>query len=777
MKRREFLTTAAMLAALPDVSHAYEERPNLQLHPRLEEIFRDLAAPLHSRLMRDSSRVAIDGKEADLSRGYSLKISDSRAASQLEASIADLHRFLSVPMAVESRSDGYVIQAGIGRPGGCPAGAPEAFHLRVSPAKCEITAGDPEGIRRALIYLQDEMLLQAAPVLPLGDVSRWAVVQDRITRSPVAPYRWMTGWELEQDREYYPDEYLNKLVHCGMNGIWVAGLLSRMVASKTIPELGPNTHRLEKLKRLVDRAGRYGIRVYLFCIEPRALPADHPALAAHPDIRGAQGRCLCVSSPKVRAYIREVMRELFTEVPQLAGLINIFNGERQTTCWLNRKLVESCPRCRVRTQGEVLAEDLNSFMDGIRQASAAAKLIAWGYTGNDATGLTSFLPYLHRDVIWMGNFEHGGEKLVHGKRVEVQEYSLSSIRPSETFVNVSREMVKSGRNVYAKLQMGNTYELASVPYIPVPQIVYEKLAAARDLRVRGAMISWIIGGYPSPTLKMAGEACFAPPRSKEDTLRRIAAADWGPRQADRVVAAWNEFSRAFQLYLCAYQVFYFGPITRCPSYQLHLERENQKALPYNWGITRERVKQPYEDQISRWLGGFSAQELMASFREMAAVWSKGLEGLEACLDAAPKTPELQKQVAVAAAARLQFLSMANVLEFYKLRDQLENSNKVDQQQMVRRMRTVVAGDIAVAQNMKRYLAIDCTIGWQSEIYDYSYSDALIDDKIQQDTETLKILTRWAEKGIEPDRLAAVLPTAAPRRSSPVTWRDWLPYGD
>ena len=367
MKRRDFVAAATALTALPEFAQMHEERhPNFKPHPRLEEIFRDLSAPLHRRLKRDRSRKAAIGREADLSQGYSLAIAD-HAAARLETSAADFHLFMSVAMAVKPRSAGYAIRAGIGAPEGCPAGAPEAYHLRVTDAACEITASDAEGIRRALIYLQDEMLVRGGPILPLGELSRRAVIEDRITRSPIAPYRWVSGWELEHQRDYYPDEYLNKLAHCGMNGIWVAGLLSRMVASKTIPELGPGMHRLDKLKRLTERAGRYGIRVYLFCIEPRALPPDHPALARHPEIRGAQGRCLCVSTPLVQKYIREVMREMFIEVPNLAGVINIFNGERQTTCWSSEKTVQSCPRCRQRSQGEVLADSLNGFMEGIRQ--------------------------------------------------------------------------------------------------------------------------------------------------------------------------------------------------------------------------------------------------------------------------------------------------------------------------------------------------------------------------------------------------------------------------
>ena len=278
-------------------------------------------------------------------------------------------------------------------------------------------------------------------------------------------------------------------------------------------------------------------------------------------------------------------------------------------------------------------------------------------------------------------------------------------------------------------------------------------------------------------LKVAGESSFAPLRPREELLTRAAAGYWGPQQADSVVAAWGRFSQAFQLYLCAIEVFYFGPITRCPSYQLHLEHEAQRAQPYNWGLTRDRIRHPYEDQVSRWLGGFTSADLVASFREMGAVWSGGVDILADCLRTQPDAVDLRRQHAVAAAARLQFLSMANVLEFYTLRDQLANAGETERQRMVRRMRAVAADDIDLAAQMKRYVALDCTIGWESEIYDYSYSEPLLEEKIRHDRETLRTLARWEEHGIEPEVLAAVLPTPAPPGPEPVTWRDWLHWGD
>ena len=458
-------------------------------------------------------------------------------------------------------------------------------------------------------------------------------------------------------------------------------------------------------------------------------------------------------------------------------MINIFNGERLTTCWFDEKHVQSCPRCRVRSQVEVLAEDLNCFMEGIRAASPAAKLLAWGYSGTRATDFTPFIRYLHKDVIWLGNFEHEGEKAVHGKPVKVHEYSLSSVGPSEAYARCARELVAAGRPVYAKLQIGTTYELSSVPYVPVPQVAYAKLAAMHGLGLKGAMISWIIGGYPSPMLKAAGEASFAPLLPERPLLVRTAATQWGPAQAERVVDAWDRFSRAFQLYLCAIEVFYYGPITRCPAYQLHLERESQRALPYNWGFTRARRKQPFEDKVGRWLGPFTAEELISTFREMGGMWREGEALLAEALKARPDVPELRRQQAVAAAARLQFLSAANVIEFYSLRDRLRQADAEEQRHLLRRMRTAAEDDMALAEQMKPLVRLDCTVGFQSEIYDYCYTEAELEEKIRHDRQTLETLVRWETLGVEPQVLATVLPAPAATRTPAPSWREWLRWGD
>lgn len=749
---------------------------------------KNLAAPLHAQPCPISRNDASQQPGVDLSRGCLLQFEDQTVRRQLETSVADFKKFLFTWMHVQNQEKPYYIRIATGKPDGCPLDAPEAFHIHISPHDGTITASDTDGIRRALVYLEDEMLLRQVPSLTLGSISRWAVIKDRITRSPLAPYRWLTGWELERNVEkYYPDEYLNKLMHCGMNGIWVAGLLRRLVATKSLPEIGPETHQLDSLKKLVSKASKYGIKVYLFCIEPRTLPPDHPVFKAHPEIRGAMDRSLCLFTPLVQEYIRETMRELFSEIPDLGGIINIFNGERPTTCWSwwsgqgEKKNVQTCPRCRNRPQVEVLAESLNCFMQGIRQVSKNAKLIAWDYgIPRTAEYKEKFPPLLHPEIIWMENFEHNGEKRVHGKKVEIHEYSLSSVGPSDYFAEVAQKITRQRRQIYAKLQIGNTYELATVPYIPVPQTAYSKLAAAQKCGVSGTMVSWIIGGYPEMMLKAAGEACFAPLIPQKQAIWKIAAINWGKEQAETVAEAWNLFSKVFKQYLCAIEVFYYGPITRCPAYQLHLENESALAVPYNWGLTRERNAQPFEDKVERWTGPFKPEELVKSFRCMGKQWKDGASMIYKCLKKDASDSQRQ-QWAVASAIRIQLLSAANVFEFYMLRDNLKKEAVTKQQNKILKwLEEIVRNDIALAEEMKELVSADPFIGFHSEIYEYSYSIRLLTEKIKQDTKTLKKIAQWQKSGIEASILNSSLPVKTSSRQpakESILDPNWLRWGD
>ena len=751
------------------------------MHPKIAfpgeaaALIEDLSAPLHMRSLRNPGREAVGAGEVPLAAGYSLAVSGFDGDRRLSALLDDFRRFMGVVMECPEKPAGWPIRLTRGDPG--RAGG-ESHVVDISRQVCVLTAREVEGLRRALVFLEDEMLLRRAPILPIGRTVRHAAIDTRIIRSPIAPYRWLSGWELEDDNDYYPDAYLNKLAHAGINGIWVAGLLRNLVASRVIPEMGPAEHRLAKLRHLVERADRYGIKVWFFCIEPRALPLKHPAAAAHPDIVGLRTdiyEALCPCTPLVLEYVREAMRGLFTEAPGLGGVINIVMGERPTTCWWHTdEFAQRCPRCRTQSRADGLSAVLDAFMEGIRSASPTAELMVWPYTIDSHSRVSPLAPMIEvmkrsrADITWMGNFEHGGVKEICGKPVTIREYSLSYTGPSPWFDEMAQAARGSGRRACAKLQTGTSYEISSVPYLAVPGVIYDKLTASSARGVGAAMLGWIPGGYPGVMLKAAGEAAFEPRLPKEQFLQRMAAVEQGEARATRVASAWRCFEAAWQRYPFDNAVLYYSPITRAPAYQLHLERESRLAKPYNFGLERTRVPQPWEDQFARWTGVFTIEEVTRSFRDLAAQWGAGIEHLRAAPPEALNL-EIGKDLAIARAVRAQCLSTANVCEFYSLRDSLLALPAESRPPVLRRMQEVALDETRLTGEMRTLMFAHPGIGWHPEIYAYSYSAAMLEEKLRQLADVLLTLRRWETAGVDAAVLQRTVEDA--ERLRPDRWGD------
>ena len=155
--------------------------------------------------------------------------------------------------------------------------------------------------------------------------------------------------------------------------------------------------------------------------------------------------------------------------------------------------------------------------------------------------------------------------------------------------------------------------------------------------------------------------------------------------------------------------------------------------------------------------------------------------LDECRREYPHAVELNRPYAVAAAAGVQFRSAANVIEFYTLRDRLLKASASKREALVARLRQIVEDDLALAEEMKTYLAADAAIGFHSEMYDYSFSPELLDEKIRDTRQTLETSARWQRTGIEPDVLNRSLPAAQPscpaKPSSELGDQDPLRWGD
>lgn len=122
--------------------------------------------------------------------------------------------------------------------------------------------------------------------------------------------------ELADDIDYYPDEYLKRLAREGVNGLWLTGEL-RELAETSFTKRDPLAERrIAKLNRTVEKCAKYGIKIWLFMIEPKIVPVDDPLVHAHPELfsqsthyRGRDCLVMCSSKPECRRYLEEADRK------------------------------------------------------------------------------------------------------------------------------------------------------------------------------------------------------------------------------------------------------------------------------------------------------------------------------------------------------------------------------------------------------------------------------------------------------------------------------------
>jgi hypothetical protein len=90
------------------------------------------------------------------------------------------------------------------------------------------------------------------------------------------------------DVDYYPDAYLNRLAHEGVNGLWLS-IEWKDITKTSFRAPSPDLERrLAKLRRTVEKCARYGIKIWLYSNEPEGFySADDPMLRAHPELAGA----------------------------------------------------------------------------------------------------------------------------------------------------------------------------------------------------------------------------------------------------------------------------------------------------------------------------------------------------------------------------------------------------------------------------------------------------------------------------------------------------------
>jgi len=505
-----------------------------------------------------------------------------------------------------------------------------------------------------------------------------------------------------------PDGLMERLAAAGVNGLWLHAILPLLAGCPWLPErAGPHERRLANLQSLVARAKRHGLDVFLWLNEPRALP--NAFFRERPDLRGVEEgdlTALCTSVDEVRDFLRDSVATVCRGVPDLGGFLTITGSENLTNCWSHGKGGD-CPRCAEREPATVVAEVNAVFQEGIRRSGTAARLIVWDWGWGDAWAEDA-IRRLPAGVDFETVSEWGLPIERGGVRSEVGEYSISAVGPGERAVRRWTIARDRGLRPVAKIQAGNTWELAAVPAIPAVTSVATHAANLHAAGVEDVMLSWTLGGFPSPNLDVVGEVLQS--GSVDESLDRVANRWFGPALAPAVVAAWHRFSTAFAEYPFHIHVAYFGPQQFGPANLPHARPSGYRATMLGF---------PYDD-LTRWRKMYPAATFAAQFEKMAVGFRKALHDLRAAAAVVEGIADehrtaLDRECGVAEAAEIHFQSTANQARFVAARDAARAAgDDAWAGESGREARQLLEAEIALAKRLFALQRADSRIGFEAQ---------------------------------------------------------------
>jgi hypothetical protein len=330
---------------------------------------------------------------------------------------------------------------------------------------------------------------------------------------------------------------------------------------------------------------------------------------------------------------------------------------------------------------------------------------------------------LPKDVALLCTSEEALPTNVGGVESRVFDYIMSQVPPSDYARKQWRQGLDHGLQAIAKVQFNNTWECSAVPYIPVPHLVHQHIENLKAAEVTGLMLSWTLGGSPSPNLELAANSYWEEQSSSStgiaDPISALARLKFGEKLAARVEAAWKNFSEAFPDFPFFIGVLYSAPQNFGPMNQLHATPTGLKATMIGF----------LYDHLDQWRRIYPADVFEEQFRKLSTRWREGvtiLEEIHVSVDASSEAA-FEDLYDVAQTVYLHFRSTYLQIAFVRLRDEIAgqegSSDASAVQLLLRSIIEVVDEEIEVAKALLLIVRRDSRIGYEaSNHYYYTRQD-------------------------------------------------------
>jgi hypothetical protein len=553
----------------------------------------------------------------------------------------------------------------------------------------------------------------------------------------------------------YTDEELEGIRRHGYNGIWLRGRFRETVPSKIFPEFGKESgRRLDTLNQLVQRAASHGIGVYIYVNEPAGFPVDDEFWDKYPELKGSVSLLphhnheqegdedyysFCTSTKEAKQFLKESTVRILRAVKDIAGIITISASEYQTHCYAHIDCLEhykgkafsymysieqmTCPRCHERHPIEIVAEVNNLIHDGIVESGSKAKMIAWNWAWDlyEPAPQKEIITKLHKDIIIMVDFERGGKKIINGKESVIDEYSLTYIGPSERTKNIFKTASELGHQTMAKLQIGTTHELATVPNIPGINNVRQKIEYLINNDSKGVMACWNFGNMLTLNTYLTGWGMRLNKTSNTEHASSQLVSEYIPElDANDIVLlekAWAKFTDALDEYPFNMSLLYAGPLNFALAYWLPPQKIiGDKKLGRSW-LMDERG-----DDFSDSIKEINLEDTIECLERMAAKWDQGLAFYHKVFSGKTRQ-EAMEEYSTAVITGCCFKSACNVYKLYGLCSTWNDSLQQEYHKLC-------TDELANCKKALPFLTWDKRCGFHSECQGYQFDENKVQVKIE-----------------------------------------------
>lgn len=402
---------------------------------------------------------------------------------------------------------------------------------------------DSWGAAQGWYHLEDLMNIASIPIVARDSYIKRPVFSPRMTHS---------GYGINA----YPDQYLSKLAHLGIDAIII-----HVTGLNTTPS------GFLDFNELIYRAKGYGIDVYASIMIKSEL---------HPD------------DPLAVEYYEERYGRLFEQCPELKGIfmvgecIEFPSKDHHTTGRLRLdKNPDGLPNSKP-SPGWWPCEDLPNFLNLIKKIirrynSNAEILLAtynWGYV--DKEHRIKLLRNLPKDIALVVYIDMFEKIRTDNLTTTVVDHSLFFAGYGEYFKSEAEEAKRLGIKLFSCIASGQTWDIGVIPYQPAPYL-WEKrynkfLEANKKWNLTGIRENIHWGLWPSFINELEKNMFWFPAQPFDYVLKQIVVRDYTETYADLVMDAMRLLSDGFSYYLPTNEDQY-GPFRIGPSFPLLLNKK------------------------------------------------------------------------------------------------------------------------------------------------------------------------------------------------------------